>query len=136
MVMLLLVFFPTMLVLLTVNQTLSVLRKCCRFSAILCLLDSLSSLVASHVPRLRSNASDGSPDLRCAQGTPGRSAPFLRRMLPGRPKSRPPSNTGRGSHGPPPSDFVHVLHLATRMQRFGVCVNEERGPMPTENTLD
>ena len=50
MVMLLLVFFPTMLVLLTVNQTLSVLRKCCRFSAILCLLDSLSSLVAPMFP--------------------------------------------------------------------------------------
>ena len=69
--------------------------------------------VDSLVPRLRVTAGDGSPDLWCAQRTPGRSAPFLRRMLPGRPKSRPPSYTGRGCNGPPPSDRVRGLHLAT-----------------------
>ena len=56
---------------------------------------------------------DGSPDLRCTSCAPGRSAPFLRRTLPGRPKSRPPSYTGRGSNGPPPSDLVCGWHLAT-----------------------
>ena len=62
--------------------------------ASLCLADSL-------VPHLRSTAADGSPDLRCAQCTPGRSAPFLRRMLPGRPKSRPPLYTRVGERCSP-----------------------------------
>ena len=38
--------------------------------------------------------------LRCTYGTPGLSAPFHRRMLPGRPKSRPPSSTPLLSYPP------------------------------------
>ena len=86
-------------------------RVCVSFLVSSCFVVSL--LIDSLVPRLRSTTADGSPDLWCARRTPGRSASFLRRMLPGRPKSRPPSYTGRGSNGPPPSDLVCGWHLAT-----------------------
>ena len=51
---------------------------------------------------------DGSPDLRWLLPPPGRSAPFRGRMLPGRPKSRPPSYTGKGWFfvGPSPTEEV------------------------------
>ena len=111
-------------------------RVCVSFLVSSCFVVSL--LIDSLVPRLRSTTADGSPDLWCARRTPGRSASFLRRMLPGRPKSRPPSYTGRGCDGPPPSDLLRGARLPTLSDAPTRTVHRQpriNRALPTKNKI-